>query len=190
MSIDTSAVESSSSSAENSPNPKAELVTTVHNDGELGLLEEKPNMHRSMTKDIMNALRGAVSFPRVDASSSSSSTATNDAERENIKKVNPVPHLRVSPLLFADNNGQPGQFTTKLGQLLECTYRILEWMSKNEEHLRPLVDLVVRSVYELMHCQRVTLYFVDHVKRELWIALAKDVVRCCCCCCCLFAVSF
>ena len=47
-------------------------------------------------------------------------------------------------------------------------------MSTNDEHLRPLVDLVVDSVYSLMDCQRVTLYFVDHSKKELWIALAKD----------------
>ena len=72
--------------------------------------------------------------------------------------------------------GSLSSLSKTAAKLLHCTSRVLEWMSRNEEHLRPLVELVVTSVYELMHCQRVTLYFVDHAKKELWIALAKDKV--------------
>ena len=72
--------------------------------------------------------------------------------------------------------GSLSSLSKTAAKLLHCTTRVLEWMSRNEEHLRPLVELVVTSVYELMHCQRVTLYFVDHAKKELWIALAKDKV--------------
>lgn len=82
--------------------------------------------------------------------------------------------LRAIDSTMAEIRGSLGNVAHDVNNLLKCTSKILDWMNRNEEHMRPLVELVVKSVYELMNCQRVTLYFVDHSKKELWIALAKD----------------
>lgn len=57
--------------------------------------------------------------------------------------------------------------------LLKTTTRVLEWMS-GDVHIKRLVDLVVEGVYDLVPSERVTLYFADNSKKELWIAVAKD----------------
>lgn len=37
-----------------------------------------------------------------------------------------------------------------------------------------LVQRIIDAAYELLDCERITLYLVDSVKQELWMALAKD----------------
>lgn len=44
----------------------------------------------------------------------------------------------------------------------------------NKKPMSVLVDQIVQAAYTLLDCERVTLFLVDAVKQELWIALAKD----------------
>lgn len=57
--------------------------------------------------------------------------------------------------------------------LLRVTTNILEWMS-GDVHLKSLVNLIVEGVYNLVPSDRVTLYFADNSKKELWVAISKE----------------
>ena len=55
---------------------------------------------------------------------------------------------------------------------------LLPWLRPvtTEHHLQPhsLTHSLTQGVYDLVPSERVTLYFADNAKQELWIAVAKD----------------
>lgn len=63
-----------------------------------------------------------------------------------------------------------------LEKLARYAARVLTWMSDDSVRLTTLVRLVVECIYDLIPAQRVSLYIVDHAKRELWVALSQDVM--------------
>ena len=68
-------------------------------------------------------------------------------------------------------------FTSMEDELYELTAankHVMSWMCSSECTLESLVEVVVDSVYKLVACECCTLYFVDRVKAELWIAVARD----------------
>ena len=62
----------------------------------------------------------------------------------------------------------------ELHELTAASAHVMSWMCSSECTLESLVDVVVDSVYKLVGCECCTLYFVDRVKAELWIAVARD----------------
>ena len=62
----------------------------------------------------------------------------------------------------------------ELYELTAANKHVMSWMCSSECTLESLVDVVVDSVYKLVACECCTLYFVDRVKAELWIAVARD----------------
>ena len=119
-----------------------------------------PKLHRSLTSEFLEISNN---------NSSSSSNSSNSASSTAARGAGVAPDL---PALASDCGGDAessggragagggegyrrkwsatyltGTLSSKGVRLLQATTRIIEWMSKNEEHLRPLVELVVSSVY-------------------------------------------
>eukprot|EP00750_Incisomonas_marina_P018912 INCI3172.1.p1 GENE.INCI3172.1~~INCI3172.1.p1 ORF type:complete len:220 (-),score=49.16 INCI3172.1:71-730(-) len=175
-----------------SPNSSVEMGDTepVENIGD-GF---HPGLGRSLTEQFLNMTvsnsAAATAAPGKLPKASKSDGNVNDASRgdqpilplcRSMGNLMEEGSERRADSAVSELAGTLSHMSTNAVRLLQATTRVLEWMSTNEDHLRPLVDLVVTSVYELMNCQRVTLYFVDHAKQELWIALAKDAVGCLVC---------
>mmetsp|Transcript_21369 Transcript_21369/g.65211 ORF Transcript_21369/g.65211 Transcript_21369/m.65211 type:complete len:149 (-) Transcript_21369:2177-2623(-) len=62
-----------------------------------------------------------------------------------------------------------------LNKLNNATTRILHWMSDDAMRLTTLTHLVVDCIYDLIPCERVTVYCVDRAKDELWVAISRDI---------------
>ncbi|RYG42272.1 GAF domain-containing protein, partial [archaeon] len=65
---------------------------------------------------------------------------------------------------------------TRAKKMTSAVLDIVQYAASDSQvTVSTLVQKIVDTAYTLLDCERVTLYLVDNVKQELWLALSKDV---------------